>query len=1133
MKPSSSSLVHFIRGKVFGFDIGTGSIGWAVRRGNRFLDVGVLVCPEETGDLKSRRALRRQRRTLRSKKYRRQWFARELAALLGLNLIRNGDEELPLPETAWELSGAGGWVPKAGFESLRDPVALRLAAVEGKSLRAEELFTALTHLFRRRGYLADVPWGNGKAEAKDPDAKKEEGEIRERMTELQKEMQAKACELPCQLLAVRAKERALWLAARARAEKENRSPAEVLAELWAAESMRGNPPQDEPRQRREIWPRDLVEKEFRTILQQQAAHFPALAGKKTFLRNGQRRTVSVADWLLYGDTTRIRKNGRAYYVYFKNTESRNPGVFSLKWARFDNRGPALDVLRPLDEQGRPLHVVRKNKKAFINAQWELAVMNFRVVDRTTGELVPPDGAALARLRELWESSQRKRRAKKGSPATPPDASDASAEAPSRVEIKLSLLQQWEKEFAGRYKLVEGQQPLTPQTGAGRARYSSLTLEQIRQQLAQGVRFDPPQPVLRRPGESARRALDRYLADIKHPLVRHRLVLFSCLLDRLVKRYGRPNLIVIEAVRSLALGKENKRELLKRIKENREERESIRHELARRNASTSHSAILRYRLWKEAQSTCPFCGDKITQAQLLNGEADIEHLVPRSVVDCNEFYNLTVGHVRCNRELKGDRTPFQAFGHTEKWAQLRDNAEKCFKGRKLEIFLSPNAEQLIEQKVDLQHTAYIARVLRHVALIRLGWTGADGRDPTILKGNKPSSSFQVTNGQLTSRLRQAWGLNHILHPLPDGKRWEDLTEEEQRQFTEKNRGDLRHHALDAMVIACTLPWLAHRTVGATDPDTGEHGWWKLDERTRRSLALNPVFPAEGQMRRVAEEWMQKVAVRHHVSRSPHQSAYATTMYGKKAPNTYVAREVFPTLTPQNLGDIWPPDLARYCQAAWARYADESGNLEAELKRTKGCVSENFTSRLCFAHFQRWRERVKRGQNVEFTWPAIVKIPIRSVKLISVKDDMAVVRFAPGTAGYVKRTGFKEVRIHLSADGKSYVPVFVPYWRKDQPFSPKPVRPGSRPVLIIRRGMVLETKRPFSNGWGPGKFRVLSTKQSDVQILPDWLANKADALQAAGLPKTGLRPSWSELIRALGYELPHPPSAQPPSAGAVPT
>jgi hypothetical protein len=52
------------------------------------------------------------------------------------------------------------------------------------------------------------------------------------------------------------------------------------------------------------------------------------------------------------------------------------------------------------------------------------------------------------------------------------------------------------------------------------------LELIRKEIGEGRRVDPPQPVLRRKGESAKQALNRYLANIKQPLVRHRLVLFQ-------------------------------------------------------------------------------------------------------------------------------------------------------------------------------------------------------------------------------------------------------------------------------------------------------------------------------------------------------------------------------------------------------------------------------------------------------------------------------------------------------------------------------------------------------------------------------------------------------------------------------
>jgi hypothetical protein len=1007
----------FLNGLVFGFDVGTGSIGYAVREGKNFKDVGVLICDSEGSDLSKRRDLRRQRRTLRSKKYRRQWFAKELVKL-GLTKPENPPN---------------------------DPISLRLHALNGEALKPEDLYAALTHLFKRRGY-SKVPWANVEKAAKEnakPKKIDEEGEIKKAVEGIRKEMGEKKCEFPCQLLDMRRKE-------------AGASPAKE----WG---------------RKIYWPRDLLEKELREIAKAQKDRFPKLEEK--------------TDWLLYGDTKEVK----GHHVYFKTTEARNPGVLGLRWPRFDNRGPALDSLQPVDEQGRPLHVVRKNKEAFTKAQWELALMNFRVLDANTRQKIDPRvhfPTFIENLRNEWN--------KKG----------------KVTEARLKKLAQ---PFESKFLLVEDQKPLTPETGAGRARYSSPTLELIRKEIGEGRRVDPPQPILRRKGETAEQALNRYLADIKHPLVRHRLVLFRRLLAQLVSRYGQPNMIVLEAVRSLALGQKAKNELNKRNETFRKERENAREELASNKESISRKAIQRYRLWQETKGRCPFCLQTIERTDLGKG-ADIEHLVPRAIVDCNEFYNLTVAHIKCNRELKGERTPFTAFSGISQWPDIKDNAEKTFSGRKLEIFLSPNAEELIEQKSDLQHTAYIARVIRHISLIQLGWLNDDGRDPTPEKQN-PALSFQVTNGQLTSRLRKAWGLNQILHPLPDGKRWDELTQAEQNQFTEKNRGDLRHHALDAMVIACTLPWLAHRTHGATD-ELGRHGWWTQDEK-QRSKAANPIFPNEGQMHDVVKREIEKVIVRHHVSRSNHQQAYATTLYSKKAKDTYVAREVFTTLTPKNLDSIWPKDFAYYCKAAWNRYADESPDIEAELKKTKGCLPKGFTEKLCFSHFQKWRQ----DDCPEFYWPNEIKIPIRNVRLISVKDDTAVVPFSPGTHAFVKRTGFKEVQVFLAEDEKSFVPVFIPYWKGDKLVCETPIKQNAKPITVIRRGMVIETKKPFSTGQPAGKYRVLVTGQNQLRLLPHHVANKEEAILSFGLGKKGLQPYWPDFVRALGYELPHPPPVKP--------
>ena len=162
----------FLTGLVFGFDVGTGSIGYAVRKGSDFQDVGVLICDSEGSNLEERRNFRRQRRTLRSKKFRRQWFAKELVKL-----------GLPKSETA-----------------LDDPISLRLRALNGEVLKPEELHAALTHLFKRRGY-SKVPWANVAKVVKEtakPKDNDDEGVILKAVEEMKKTLGEKH---PCELLA--------------------------------------------------------------------------------------------------------------------------------------------------------------------------------------------------------------------------------------------------------------------------------------------------------------------------------------------------------------------------------------------------------------------------------------------------------------------------------------------------------------------------------------------------------------------------------------------------------------------------------------------------------------------------------------------------------------------------------------------------------------------------------------------------------------------------------------------------------------------------------------------------------------------------------------------------------------------
>ena len=222
-----------------------------------------------------------------------------------------------------------------------------------------------------------------------------------------------------------------------KAELGDKHPCQLLAERRVEA---GKSP-TESWARKIYWPREVLRDEFFAIVAAQKQNFPLLA--------------QTSDWLLYGDSHSKEKNGETFHVFFKSTEARNPGVLGLRWPRFDNRGPALDSLQPVDEHGRPLHVVRKNKEAFGKTQWELAVMNFRVQDIGTRQKRDPRTdfpTFIENLRNEWN--------KKG-------------------KVTEARLKKLAEPFKEKFLLIEDQKPLTPETGAGRARYSSPTLELIR------------------------------------------------------------------------------------------------------------------------------------------------------------------------------------------------------------------------------------------------------------------------------------------------------------------------------------------------------------------------------------------------------------------------------------------------------------------------------------------------------------------------------------------------------------------------------------------------------------------------------------------------------------------------------
>lgn len=939
----------FVNGLVFGFDIGTGSIGYAVRKGNQFLDVGVLIVPSDVGSLKNRRTLRRQRRTLRSRKRRRQWLSQELEKI---GLPRPN----PFPH---------------------NPVELRLKALNGEILKPTELHAAIAHLFKRRGYT-QPPWNNSAGESKNADEeKKEEGKIRKQMSDLQDEMRDLKCEYPCQFLL--------------------------------------HPDRNEKNQRRRVWPRELLEKEFRAICKAQGEQHKELENK--------------ADWLLFGDLPKIK----GHHVYFKNSKEFNPGVMGLKWPRFDNRSPGLDVLEPYRKDtttGRWIrqHTLKRKHPLFKEWQLEVALHNFTVVRRLPSpgknrkekiEKISPPPPALEALRKMWNE---------------------------RGHLWVEDLQEWARAYEGQFELNPKQKDLTPRNDlSGRARFSKHGMAIIRQaikdardnhnaafknweqnfkdknknateeDIANGyarflsqqatsmenigdnsyARTVCPPLVLMLPHETTDAACRRYISEIRDPLVRHRVELFTRELRRLIKLHGNgqaPEFIVVELARDLMMSEDQKKENDEKNKERKKERDNAAQILREMGFAPDDNNIKKFLLAQEIGWRCPFTHKNFCQSDFSNltitqivqaenkprfvrevksvfGSLEIEHLVPRTPIVCNEWFNLTVTLASINAK-KNKRTPFQWLsvdrdGVPEDltWDQICKNASNSFgqNSLKYQVFTGPDAALLIEEhaKRSLQQTAYIARCLREVSLILFGkehldWSDGMGRDPRLLKANAASSRFLTTNGVITSRLRSAWKLNDILYPRLSDAQWHALSKEQKRSSKEerslKNRQDHRHHAIDAMVIACTLPWLAFKSKAGDNQS--ENGWCEVDKQTGAITKIwNPVFNDYGHgIRQAAEEKCglllrfsknQKVNLfRNYKPTFRKSQFFDTTLYGKRdkfegdelGQTLFVARKPLLELKTSHLnssstgGFIFSRLLREYIKKEWDAYSAKEENWQ---------------------------------------------------------------------------------------------------------------------------------------------------------------------------------------------------------------
>ena len=268
------------------------------------------------------------------------------------------------------------------------------------------------------------------------------------------------------------------------------------------------------------------------------------------------------------------------------------------------------------------------------------------------------------------------------------------------------------------------------------------------------------------------AADKEIQAIRNPIVITALFELRKLVNELIDEHGKIDEIKVEMARDLKTSKSERYKIRRNQQRLERENDRVKEEVLK-YTNLSHDNILKFKLWEECKRTCPYTGLSIPINELFTNKWQIEHIHPWSKSLNDSFSNKTLC-LGTENIKKGNKTPFEFYGGDEaNWAGIKERALKLFSDTKD----YPNAYQkfkrFVQVKFDDDFTSRQLNDTRYISKEAKNYL------------SKVCKNVMVSPGQATSNLRQKWGLNHILN-----------------DENAKTREDHRHHAVDALVMACT-------------------------------------------------------------------------------------------------------------------------------------------------------------------------------------------------------------------------------------------------------------------------------------------------------------------------------------------
>lgn len=351
--------------------------------------------------------------------------------------------------------------------------------------------------------------------------------------------------------------------------------------------------------------------------------------------------------------------------------------------------------------------------------------------------------------------------------------------------------------------------------AGYSNKSSRAIRKVLPYLQDGMQYHDSKQMagyndttLTKEQNEARKLAEKLLpikkGELRQPVVEKILNQLVNLVNALMHEHGRFDEIRVELARELKQNREERESATKAMARNQKQNEEIAERIQNEYGLTpTRSRIQKYKMWEESEHICIYCGKTVSAKEFLLGfGVEVEHIIPRSVIFDDSFTNKVCSCSECNKE-KNNRTAFDYMktksegDFTAYIERINDLAEReKISNTKRKKLLMPASElptDFIERQ--LRESQYIAKKAKEIL-------------QTICH------NVYSTSGSITDFLRHLWGWDEVLHTL-NFSRYQaaGLTEMVEHEIDGKKveveriagwskRMDHRHHAIDALTIACT-------------------------------------------------------------------------------------------------------------------------------------------------------------------------------------------------------------------------------------------------------------------------------------------------------------------------------------------